>query len=96
MAKGKPFAIMWGLRGWLACKRMHTVQMTDSKIPNYVRDNFELPHLNQIGAREVIDFDSHTRGEKALDEAYGIRFTPTIQLFSGDNEMSGCIEWADA
>ena len=75
---------------------MHTVQMTDLKIPNYVRDNFEILHLNQIGAREVVDFDGHTRGEKALDEAYGIRFTPNIQLFPEDDERFGCIEWADS
>lgn len=80
-AKGKRFAIMWGLKGCPACKRMHDVHMIDPKIEGYIRDNFEILHLNHIGAREVTDFDRRRRGEKALAESYGIRFTPTIQFF---------------
>ncbi|MGM4963604.1 SoxW family protein [Tardiphaga sp. 1201_B9_N1_1] len=80
-AKGKRFAIMWGLKGCPACKRMHESYMTDPKIETYIRDNFEILHLNHIGAREVTDFDGRRRGEKAFGEAYGIRFTPTIQFF---------------
>ncbi|QUS38719.1 thioredoxin [Tardiphaga alba] len=80
-AKGKRFAIMWGLKGCPSCKRMHEVHMLDAKIETYIRDNFEILHLNHIGAREVTDFDGRKRGEKAFGEAYGIRFTPTIQFF---------------
>lgn len=80
-AKGKRFAIMWGLKGCPACKRMHEVHMMDPKIEGYIRDNFEILHLNHIGSREVTDFDGRKRGEKAFGEAYGIRFTPTIQFF---------------
>jgi len=80
-AKGKRFAIMWGLKGCPSCKRMHEVHMMDPKIEGYIRDNFEILHLNHIGAREVTDFDGRKRGEKAFGEAYGIRFTPTIQFF---------------
>ncbi len=80
-AKGKRFAIMWGLKGCPSCKRMHEVHLSDPAIEGYIRDNFEILHLNHIGAREVIDFDGRRRGEKALGEAYGIRFTPTIQFF---------------
>lgn len=80
-AKGKRFAIMWGLKGCPACKRMHEVHMMDPKIESYIRDNFEVLHLNHIGSREVTDFDGRKRSEKAFGEAYGIRFTPTIQFF---------------
>lgn len=80
-AKGKRFAIMWGLKGCPACKRMHEVHMMNPKIENYIRDNFEVLHLNHIGSREVTDFDGRKRTEKAFGEAYGIRFTPTIQFF---------------
>jgi thioredoxin-related protein len=79
--KGKRFAIMWGLKGCPACKRMHESYMTDPRVENYIRDNFEILHLNHIGSREVTDFDGRKRGEKALGESYGIRFTPTIQFF---------------
>lgn len=80
-AKGKRFAIMWGLKGCPSCKRLHESHMADPKIEAYIRDNFEILHLNHIGSREVTDFDGRKRGEKAFGEAYGIRFTPTIQFF---------------
>lgn len=79
--KGKRFAIMWGLRGCPSCKRMHEVHLMDPKIESYVRDNFEVLHLNHIGSRAVTDFDGRKLTEKALGEAYGVRFTPTIQFF---------------
>jgi len=80
-AKGKRFAVLWGLKGCPACKRMHEVHMLDPKIETYIRDNFEILHLNHIGSREVTDFDGRKRSEKAFGEAYGIRFTPTVQFF---------------
>lgn len=83
-AKGKRFAILWGLKGCPACKRMHEVHLQDPKIAAYIRDNFEILHLNHIGARSVTDFDGSKRREKALGEAYGVRFTPTIQFFPED------------
>lgn len=79
--KGKRFAIMWGLKGCPSCKKMHEVHLIDPKIESYVRDNFEILHLNHIGSRAVTDFDGLKLSEKALGEAYGIRFTPTIQFF---------------
>jgi thioredoxin-related protein len=86
-ARGKRFAILWGLKGCPACKRMHQVHLQDPKIEAYIRDNFDVLHLNHIGARSVTDFDGARRGEKALAEAYGVRFTPTIQFFP--EEVSG-------
>jgi len=79
--KNKRFAIMWGLKGCPACKRMHEVHLSDPAIEGYIRDNFEILHLNHIGARSVTDFDGRKLSEKALGESYGVRFTPTIQFF---------------
>jgi len=81
IGKGKRFAIMWGLKGCPSCKKMHEVHLVDPKIESYIRDNFEILHLNHIGSRAVTDFDGRKLSEKALGEAYGIRFTPTIQFF---------------
>lgn len=80
-AKGKRFAIMWGLKGCPACKRMHDVHLSDPKIESYIRDNFEILHLNILGAREVTDFGGAKFGEKALSATYNIRATPAIQFF---------------
>jgi len=79
---GKRFAIMWGLKGCPGCRRMHEVHLADPAIEGYIRQNFEILHLNHIGSRETTDFDGTKRGEKALGEAYGVRFTPTILFFS--------------
>jgi thioredoxin-related protein len=91
--KRKRFAVMWGLKGCPACKRMHEVHLSDPQIESYIRDNFEILHLNHIGARTVTDFDGRKLSEKALGESYGIRFTPTIQFFpeqaSGLAALSG-------
>ena len=80
-AKGKRFAIMWGLKGCPACKRMHEVHMSDPKIETYIRDNFEILHLNILGARDVTDFGGAKLAEKPLSAAYNVRATPTIQFF---------------
>ncbi|KIZ43761.1 MULTISPECIES: thioredoxin family protein [Rhodopseudomonas] len=80
-AKRKRFAILWGLKGCPFCRRMHEVHMMDPAIEGYIRDNFEVLHLNHIGAREVTDFDGRKLSEKAFAQAYGIRFTPTVQFF---------------
>jgi thioredoxin-related protein len=77
---GKRLAIMWGLKGCPACKIMHEVHLADPAITAYIRANFEVLHLNHIGSRDVTDFDGQKLREKALGEAYGIRFTPTIQF----------------
>lgn len=77
---GKRLAVMWGLKGCPACRRMHEVHLADPAIESYIRANFEVLHLNHIGAREVTDFGGRKLGEKALGEAYGVRFTPTIQF----------------
>ena len=80
-AKGKRFAILWGLKGCPACKRMNEVHLKDPGIEAYLRDNFEILHLNHVGSRIVTDFDGSKRGEKALAAAYDVRYTPTIQFF---------------
>jgi thioredoxin-related protein len=80
-AAGKRFAVLWGLRGCPACKRMHEVHLTRPAIAGYIRDNFDVLHLNILGSREVTDFDGTRIGEKAFAERYGVRGTPTIQFF---------------
>ncbi len=80
-AKGKRFAIMWGLKGCPGCKKMHEVYMRDPKVENYIRDNFEILHLNILGAREVTDFDGKTFAEKPFSAAYNVSGTPSIQFF---------------
>lgn len=81
VAKGKRLAIIWGQKGCPECRRMHERHLADSKIEDYVRSNFDVLHLDFIGAREVTDLAGRKRTEKATAAAFGVRFTPTIQFF---------------
>lgn len=78
---GKRFAVLWGLKGCPACRRMHEVHLSDRGIEGYIRANFEILHLNILGSREVTDFDGGRLSEKALAAKYGVNSTPTIQFF---------------
>src|SRR5438270_5293725 len=78
---GKRFAIMWELRGCPYCRETHLVNFVRSDIEDYIKANFEILQLNVIGSRKVTDFDGAEISEKALAAKYGIRFTPTFQLF---------------
>ena len=80
-AKGKRFAVMWGMKGCPGCKRLHESYMADPKIEAYIRDNFEILHLNFLGSREVMDFDGKKFPEKPFSAAYDVKGTPTIQFF---------------
>lgn len=79
-AAGKRLAVLWGLKGCPACRRMHEVHLADPATEAYIRTHFEVLHLNHIGARTVTDLDGRRLGEKALADAYAVRFTPTIQF----------------
>jgi thioredoxin-related protein len=78
---GKRFAVLWGLKGCPACRLMHEDYMADAATTSYIRANFEILHLNILGAREVTDFDGTKLPEKAMAARYGIRSTPAIQFF---------------
>ena len=80
--EGKRFAIMWELKGCPYCKETHFVNFAQSKIADYVRNNFEILQLNIIGSRKVTDFDGTEMSEKELAAKYGVRFTPTFQFFA--------------
>src|SRR5258708_35452290 len=78
---GKRFAIMWELKGCPYCRETHLVNFARPEIEAFIKTNFEVLQLNIIGSRPVKDFDGTEVSEKALAGKYGIRFTPTFQLF---------------
>lgn len=78
---GKRLAIIVSQRGCIYCKRMAEEHFSDPKIVAYVRENFEVLHLDLFGAKEITDFDGAKLGEKAFAQKYGVRLTPTILFF---------------
>lgn len=85
-AKGKRLAVLWGLKGCPACKKMHEIHFQNAEIVDYIKTRFEIVHLNIIGAKEVTDFDGKKLGEKAFGQHYGIRTTPSLQFFPKSSE----------
>ena len=79
--QGKRFVIAWELRGCPYCKETHFVNLSQPRIADYIRSNFEVLQLNIIGSRKVTDFDGAEISEKAMAAKYGVRFTPTFQFF---------------
>lgn len=80
-ATGKRFAILWGLKGCPACRRLHEIHLADQQTQSYIRANFEILHLNILGQRTVTDLDGSKLGEKAFAARYGIIGTPSLQFF---------------
>lgn len=87
-AKGKGFAVQWGMRGCSACKRLHTTYFASPEIESFVRNRFEIVHLDIFGSREVTDIDGARLSEKALAAKRGVRTTPTIQFFATEKETA--------
>jgi thioredoxin-related protein len=80
--KGKTFAVQWGMRGCPACKRLHMAYFAKPEIEGFVRERFEIVHLDMFGSREVTDVDGERLGEKALAAKRAVRTTPTFQFFA--------------
>jgi thioredoxin-related protein len=59
---------------------MHQVHLAEAATESYIRENFEILHLNILGQRPVTDFDGTKLGEKAFAARYGIEATPSIQF----------------
>ncbi|ADH88297.1 conserved hypothetical protein [Ancylobacter novellus DSM 506] len=81
-AKRKILALQWSQRGCPLCKRLHTDYFADAAIEAYVREHFDVVHLDIYGSREVTDFGGQTLSEKALAGRYAVRATPTFQFFA--------------
>src|ERR1051325_12229413 len=79
--EGKRFVIMWELRGCPYCRETHLVNFAQPRIADYIKANFEVLQLNIIGSRKVTDFDGQELSEKEMAAKYGIKVTPSIQVF---------------
>jgi len=77
-AEGKRLAIVFEQYACIYCKKMHEVILADSKISEYVQENFNVVQLNLFGSEEVTDLDGEVLSEKAAARKWGVMFTPTI------------------
>lgn len=89
-AAGKRLAIVWEQKGCPYCRDMHTVNLADPKVAEWIRQRFAVLQLNLWGDRMVTDFDGQELSEKELARKYRINFTPTIQFLPKSvEEMAG-------
>ena len=86
---GKRLATIVSQRGCIYCKRMAEEYFADQKLVEYIRNNFEVIHLDLFGAKEVTDFDGAKLSEKAFAQKYGVRATPTILFFPENADNLG-------
>ena len=80
-AKGRRLVVLWSQKGCIYCKKMATEYFVDPKIVGYVREKFDVLHLDMYGARECVDFDGAKFSEKSIGLRYQIRTTPTLLFF---------------
>ncbi len=75
---GKRFVVVFEQAGCIYCNEMHDHVLSDKRINDYVRTNFNVLQLNLWGDREVTDLDGAAMSEKALARKWGVVFTPTF------------------
>jgi thioredoxin-related protein len=80
-ASGRCLVIFWEQRGCPYCRELHRVNLGDSEIVGYIRENFVALQLNLYGSRKVTDFDGETMEERTLASRWRINFTPTLCFF---------------
>jgi thioredoxin-related protein len=79
-ASGKRLVVMWSLKGCPACRRMAENHLVDAATVSYIRQHFEVLHLNILGAREITGLGGRKLPEKAFAEAEGVKSTPLLQF----------------
>ena len=77
-AEGKRFAVMFEQKGCIYCKKIHTEVLTDPKINDWIRENYNIIQVNLWGDREMTDIDGESMSERQMARRWGVTFTPTI------------------
>ena len=78
---GKHLAVIFSQRACPYCKRMAEEHFSNERIVTYVREHFDILHLNLFGARDVTDLDGKVLSERDFARAQGVRLTPTIIFY---------------
>jgi thioredoxin-related protein len=81
---GKRFAVIIEQKGCPYCRDLHTINLADPDLNQWIRDRFDVVQVNMWGDREMTDFDGETLTEKEFVQKYAVTFTPTILFFPAD------------
>ena len=86
--EGKRLAILFEQRGCIYCRRLHQDVLSDSKVSDYIRENFMVVQYNLYGDEEVTDLDGEVLSEKKAAQKWRILFTPTVLFLPEKHESS--------
>ncbi len=67
-------------RGCSYCREMHEVTFADSRVADYMRDNYFVVQVNLHGATELTDTDGEALTERGAARKWGLLFTPTMMF----------------
>jgi len=81
---GKRLVILWEQKGCSYCRDLHTVNLADDTVRDWIKPRFAIIQLNLWGSREVTDFDGEVLAEKDLARKYRVNFTPTLSFLPED------------
>lgn len=84
-AQGRHLMVLWERAGNPECAEIHQKILRDATIADFVRSRFLVAQLDLSGSRQIADLDGERLPEAKLGEKYGVRFTPTIQVFAADS-----------
>jgi thioredoxin-related protein len=93
--EGRHLLVLFEQAGCPYCRELHEVNFARSEISDYIQSHFDVIQLDLWGAREVLDFDGEALEERALASKWGVNFTPTTLIFSGENAGAGSIREAE-
>ncbi len=85
---GKRLAIVFEQRGCIYCRKMHEELLSDPKVRDYIKANYNVVQYNLFGDEAVTDFDGKDLTEKSAARRWRVVFTPTI-LFMPDTVPAG-------
>ncbi len=92
--QGKDLLILYEQQGCIYCVELHEKNFTRSEITDLIKEGFLVVQLDLQGKRGVVDFDGTAMSEADLARKWGVNFTPTTMVFSGDNADE--VTWQDA
>ena len=85
---GKRLAIVFEQRGCIYCRKMHEELLSDPKVRDYIKANYNVVQYNLFGDEAVTDFDGKDLTEKSAARRWRVVFTPTV-LFMPDTVPAG-------